>query len=449
MGTTTKNLGLYKPAANDYYNVETDQNKNFDKIDEKFGKVDNGLKTKLDKGGYGGTAQDLKREIDGKEPAFSKKSGFNKDKTSVFTERDSDKLFTQEGANDLYIAFKGLVDTAGGNGNSVINSKSFENIEYRKDIVDNTRIIDIGRRLYTPTLFLDGIRIDESFYDVDLELGIFTLTEPYAKYEFTAVVIDKLPVHIRFSYPTLKQLQVDEQTKDLINLNDVIEIRGELQADDGEHRLVKCESSAKLNAVAIGNGKYLNEILNTRISNKVDKTDFSVSNIEAINYFNKGDLTKDGYIQKDEHKENNSYAYTGHIPAKSGDKIFVKPFGESGGGCCYGEGGKYICDLIRISHQENRNGVYQVPIGQTEVKSVKVNCFSRYVDSTTIFINRDYDGYFDYGYKEIIPNSDITDLKNEINKTNSKLENSLLLSNNKLIGKKLVVTGDSICQGAG
>lgn len=34
MGTTTKNLGLYKPAANDYYNVETDQNENFDKIDD-------------------------------------------------------------------------------------------------------------------------------------------------------------------------------------------------------------------------------------------------------------------------------------------------------------------------------------------------------------------------------------------------------------------------------
>ena len=66
MGTTTKNLGLYKPAANDYYNVETDQNENFDKIDEKFGKVDNGLKTKLDKGSYEGDADDLKREVDNK-----------------------------------------------------------------------------------------------------------------------------------------------------------------------------------------------------------------------------------------------------------------------------------------------------------------------------------------------------------------------------------------------
>ena len=101
MGTTTKNLGLYKPAANDYYNVETDQNENFDKIDEKFGKVDNGLKTKLDKGSYEGDADDLKREIDGKEPSFSKNTGFNKEKTDNYNENDTNKLFTQEGAYNL------------------------------------------------------------------------------------------------------------------------------------------------------------------------------------------------------------------------------------------------------------------------------------------------------------------------------------------------------------
>lgn len=101
MGTTTKNLGLYKPAANDYYNVETDQNENFDKIDEKFGKVDNGLKTKLNKGSYEGDADDLKREIDGKEPAFSKKSGFNKEKTDDYNGNDTNKLFTQKGAYNL------------------------------------------------------------------------------------------------------------------------------------------------------------------------------------------------------------------------------------------------------------------------------------------------------------------------------------------------------------
>lgn len=66
-------------------------------------KVDNGLKEKLDKGSYGGDADDLKREIDGKEPAFSKNSGFNKEKTSEYKSgKDAEKLFTQEGAHNLY-----------------------------------------------------------------------------------------------------------------------------------------------------------------------------------------------------------------------------------------------------------------------------------------------------------------------------------------------------------
>lgn len=66
-------------------------------------KVDNGLKTKLDKGSYEGDAQSLKDEIDGKEPAFSKNSGFNKEKTSEYKSgKDAEKLFTQAGANNLY-----------------------------------------------------------------------------------------------------------------------------------------------------------------------------------------------------------------------------------------------------------------------------------------------------------------------------------------------------------
>lgn len=66
-------------------------------------KVDNGLKEKLNKGSYNGDAGDLKREIDGKEPAFSKNSGFNKEKTDEYkVGTDTDKVFTQKGANDLY-----------------------------------------------------------------------------------------------------------------------------------------------------------------------------------------------------------------------------------------------------------------------------------------------------------------------------------------------------------
>lgn len=85
----TPNLKLKKP---DYENGVADIrifNENWDILDEASkkienemtetnDKVDNGLKTKLDKGSYGGDADDLKREIDGKEPAFSKNTGFNK-----------------------------------------------------------------------------------------------------------------------------------------------------------------------------------------------------------------------------------------------------------------------------------------------------------------------------------------------------------------------------------
>ena len=108
----TPNLKLKKP---DYENGVADIrifNENWDILDgaskkienemtETNDKVDNGLKTKLDKGSYEGDADDLKREIDGKEPAFEKNSGFNKEKTDSYNENDTNKLFTQKGANDL------------------------------------------------------------------------------------------------------------------------------------------------------------------------------------------------------------------------------------------------------------------------------------------------------------------------------------------------------------
>lgn len=108
----TPNLKLKKP---DYENGVADIrifNENWDILDEANkkienemaetnDKVDNGLKTKLDKGSYGGDADDLKREIDGKEPSFSKNTGFNKEKTDNYNENDTNKLFTQKGAYNL------------------------------------------------------------------------------------------------------------------------------------------------------------------------------------------------------------------------------------------------------------------------------------------------------------------------------------------------------------
>lgn len=109
----TPNLKLKKP---DYENGVADIrifNENWDILDEANkkienemaetnDKVDNGLKTKLDKGSYEGDADDLKREIDGKEPAFSKKSGFNLNKTDSYEEDDTNKVGTARALKRLY-----------------------------------------------------------------------------------------------------------------------------------------------------------------------------------------------------------------------------------------------------------------------------------------------------------------------------------------------------------
>lgn len=83
MGTQTKYLQLYKPAKNDYYNVETDQNENFDKIDKKIEEMDK-------------AAKEVKELADGKEDKFDKKTGFNLEKTSIL-EDEENKLQTAKG----------------------------------------------------------------------------------------------------------------------------------------------------------------------------------------------------------------------------------------------------------------------------------------------------------------------------------------------------------------
>uniref|UniRef100_UPI0026376DA4 phage baseplate protein n=1 Tax=uncultured Cetobacterium sp. TaxID=527638 RepID=UPI0026376DA4 len=55
---------------------------------------------KLDKGTYSGKAEDLKADIDTKEPKFIKNSGFNKVKTDL-AENDTNKVFSAKGAFDL------------------------------------------------------------------------------------------------------------------------------------------------------------------------------------------------------------------------------------------------------------------------------------------------------------------------------------------------------------
>ena len=68
----------------------------------------NMINLKLPHGGYGGTGQQLKNEIDSKEPKISKNSGFNKAKTDL-AENDTNKVFSAKGAFDLKTSLENLI----------------------------------------------------------------------------------------------------------------------------------------------------------------------------------------------------------------------------------------------------------------------------------------------------------------------------------------------------
>ena len=211
------------------------------------------------------------------------------DKSSVVNDLVSggtDKPLSAEQGKVL----KSLLDSVSGDssGGLVKDSKSYSKILHTGDLTANGKDITVGKKLYFPALFLDGVRIDESEFDVNHAGGVITLKQPYANYQVTWVIVDMLPNHVKFAYPTLNMLKADEGIKKLINLGDVIEILGESDADDGGHRLVKCENSSKLNGVDIGSGRFLNEIPNTRMDSKQDKVDSRLQThnkaiVDAIN----------------------------------------------------------------------------------------------------------------------------------------------------------------------
>ncbi|MGL5855602.1 MAG: head fiber protein, partial [Cetobacterium sp.] len=68
----------------------------------------NMINLKLPHGGYGGSGQQLKNEIDSKEPKISKNSGFNKAKTDL-AENDTNKVFSAKGAFDLKTSLENLI----------------------------------------------------------------------------------------------------------------------------------------------------------------------------------------------------------------------------------------------------------------------------------------------------------------------------------------------------
>ena len=253
---------------------------------------------KLDKGGYEGTALDLKNLIDSKPntevvAGQGLKSSQVENTVTVSIESADEGILVNENniqlnvVNDLVTGgikrplsaeqgkvLKQLIDTLGGGGTTSLlrQARVLGDADYIGSLSASSVDIVVGSKLNKPTLYLDGTRMDSTTYSVELNLGKITLNEAYADYDVTWVVEDEFPSHIRFSYPTLSLLQADEQIKSIINVGDVIEILGESDADDGGQRLVKCSTELGLNGVDIGDGKYLNEIPNSKPADKVDKS---------------------------------------------------------------------------------------------------------------------------------------------------------------------------------
>ena len=78
MARKTQHLNLYLPDENEFYNVEKDQNENFEKIDTKIKEIE-----------------------EGKEPAFTKNTGFNLNKSDSIDLDDSNMLATSKAAKKL------------------------------------------------------------------------------------------------------------------------------------------------------------------------------------------------------------------------------------------------------------------------------------------------------------------------------------------------------------
>lgn len=152
-------------------------------------------------------------------------------------------------------------------------SEKMGEYDYQGTLVKGTKTITVGKILFNPTLYLDGSRIEATKYDLEANTGTITLKEIYSEqYDTTYVVEDEMPNHITFCFPTMDLLKSTDDALSRIEVGDIIKILGRSDADDGGHYLVKCELTAKLNAVDIGEGRFLNEIPNTNIKTIADKT---------------------------------------------------------------------------------------------------------------------------------------------------------------------------------
>lgn len=214
--------------------------------------------------------------------------------------------FTTGGVNKVASAesikvLKQLIDTLDGGGATKLlrASEALGEYDYIGNLPSGGISITVGARLFNPTLYLDGVRLEENRYSVEFETGLITLNEPYANYGVVWVVEDQMPYHVTFCFPTMNLLLASEDIKSRIKLGNVIKILGESVEDDGGHYLVKCENTAKLNAVDIGGGKFLNEIPNTKISSIKAQVDKNKSDILLkANLKNQLGVSDFGYNQR-------------------------------------------------------------------------------------------------------------------------------------------------------
>lgn len=135
MARITNFLKLFLPEEDEYYNVEKDQNENFEKIDTK-----------------------LKEWDTGKEPAITKKSGFNLDKTNL-TENNSNKLFTAKGALDLFNNLTTAISTAVEAAKTALRVDIAKKIDKtsKSDAVNSTSSETVATSLAVKTAYDKGV----------------------------------------------------------------------------------------------------------------------------------------------------------------------------------------------------------------------------------------------------------------------------------------------------
>lgn len=124
MARETEYLQLYLPEENEFYNVEKDQNENFEKLDIKIKEIDNSVNSKEPKiiknTGFNlnksdeinlansnilATSMAIKKVndvVNTKEPKIIKKNGFNLDKSDNYRLNNANILLTTHGSYNLY-----------------------------------------------------------------------------------------------------------------------------------------------------------------------------------------------------------------------------------------------------------------------------------------------------------------------------------------------------------